>query len=173
MGQELTGRDKIIQDYHDSVEPLLTYLPWIRQHAGESAIKIYGEQGIAEHSLSFPVFDPTLMQFVREAGKSSLMDRNYRYVYSRNRLCSHDDERKLIARANWRTWDHLKGIFSWYILGGRVKAAVWSEGMREDIYGLVLEKMRDIAVSLENAKQADPFQNLADTDQSGENADGE
>ncbi len=45
--------------------------------------------------------------------------------------------------------------------------------MREDIYGLVLEKMRDIAVSLENAKQADPFKNLADTDQSGENADGE
>ena len=148
MGQTVTSRETILQEYHDCVEPLMTYLPWMEQHSAESLSVLYKEQGISEHSLSFPVYEGTLMQFIREAGKSSLMDRNYRYVYSRNRLGSHEDERLLIENATWRTWDHLKGILSWYVLGGRTKAVLWTEGARANIYSLVLRKMQAIALAL-------------------------
>nr|MCR4599068.1 hypothetical protein [Acetatifactor sp.] len=75
MGQE-QGREEIIQEYHDVVMPLLTYVPWLEEHAGETGAALYDDQGLSKHTLSFPVFDPALMQFVRECGKSSLMDRN-------------------------------------------------------------------------------------------------
>ena len=149
MGQEPTQREKIIKEYHDSVEPLLAYLPWLEQHSGETMRALYGEQGISEHSLSFPVYDATLLRFVKEVGKGSLMDRNYRYVYSRNHLTSHEDEMALIEKTSWRSWDQLKGILSWYVLGGRVKASLWSEGVKANIYLCVLRKMKAIAQGME------------------------
>ena len=105
------------------------------------------------NSLSFPVFDGTLMRFVKEVGKSSLMDRNYRYVYSRNHLKSHEDERRLIRMTSWRSWDQLKGILSWYVLGGRVKAVLWGEGVKSGIYLEVLRRMKEVAEGLEAAQE--------------------
>ena len=55
MGQEKTGREQIINEYHLSVEPLLRFIPWLEQHAGEMGRVMYGDEGISEHSLSFPV----------------------------------------------------------------------------------------------------------------------
>lgn len=72
------------------------------------------------------------------------MNRNYPYVYTRNRIRNHDDERKLIAGAGGRDWDMLCGILSKYVLGGRTKAALWSEAVEENLFFLVLEKMRKI-----------------------------
>ena len=149
MGQEPTQQEKIIAEFHEVVEPLLAYLPWLEQHAGESGSAIYGEQGISEHSLSFPVYDPTLMRFVKEASKTGLMDRNYRYVYSRNHIQSHEDERALILKTSWRSWEQLKGVLSFYVLGGRVKASLWSEGVKANVYLMVLKRMQEIAGSLE------------------------
>ncbi|MBP5282813.1 MAG: hypothetical protein J6Z22_09990 [Lachnospiraceae bacterium] len=149
MGQEPTGQEKIIAEFHEVAEPLLVYLPWLEQHAGQSGSEIFGGQGIAENSLCFPVYDATLMRFVKEVGKTSLMDRNYRYVYSRNHIQSHEDERALILRTNWRSWDQLKGVLSFYVLGGRVKASLWSEGVKANIYLMVLKRMQEIASSLE------------------------
>ena len=153
MGQEPTQREKIIKEYHETVEPFLSYVPWLEEHAGETGQVLFGEQGISTNSLSFPVFDGTLMRFVKEVGKSSLMDRNYRYVYSRNHLKSHEDERRLIRATNWRSWDQLKGILSWYVLGGRVKAALWGEGVKFGIYLEVLRKMKEVAEGLEAAQE--------------------
>ena len=144
MGQEPTQREKIIKEYHETVEPFLSYVPWLEEHAGETGQVLFGEQGISTNSLSFPVFDGTLMRFVKEVGKSSLMDRNYRYVYSRNHLKSHEDERRLIRATNWRSWDQLKGILSWYVLGGRVKAALWGEGVKSGISETTGERQIDI-----------------------------
>lgn len=149
MGQEPTQQEKIIAEFHEVAEPFLSYLPWFEQHAGEPGSELFEQQGISEHSLSFPVYDATLMRFVKEAGKSALMDRNYRYVYSRNHIQSHKDEYTLIERTTWRTWDQLKGILSYYVMGGRVRATLWSEGVKASIYLKVLRKMKEIAGSLE------------------------
>lgn len=136
---------RILEEYKQSVKPLLVYLPWLEQHSGRSAVSIYGSDGIKENSLSFPVYDSNLIRFVKEAEKTTLMDRNYRYVYSRNRLESHEDERLLIHKATWRDWDKLRGILSRYVLGGRTKAVLWSQAVKEDIFYLVLLQMKEIA----------------------------
>jgi len=153
MEQDAGMNEKIIREYHEAVEPLFRFWPWLEQHAGETGQTLFEEQGIAEHSLTFPVYDPMLTQFIREAGQSSLMDRNYPYVYSRNGLRDHADERALITKAGPEEWDQLRGILSRYVLGGRVKAMLWSEGVKACTYLLVLKRMKEIATGLEQENE--------------------
>lgn len=141
MEQDLEYRQKLVQEYKQEVLPLLRYLPWLKSNAGKPGSTSYRGQGEAEPSMSFPVYDSTLMSFVREAAKSPLMDRNYSYVYTRNRIKTHEDERRIIKAANWRDWNILRGILSKYVLGGRTKAVLWSQGVQENIFMLVLEQM--------------------------------
>ena len=144
MAVELEARQKIIDEYQQAVKPLMTFMPWLEQHSGKESYTVYGGEGIKEHSLSFPVYDGTLMNFVRQAAKTSLMDRNYRYVYTRNHLRNHEDERKAIQNATQKEWGILKGILSNYVMGGQVKGVLWSEAVREDIFYLVLLQMKKI-----------------------------
>lgn len=144
MEQNVDSRQRQIEGYKAIAEPLMKYLPWLEQNAGKSGSKSYQGQGVGKHSMSFPVYDSTLVGFVKEAAASSLMNRNYSYVYTRNRIKTHDDERRVIAAAELKDWDILCGILSKYVLGGRVRATMWSEALEENIFVLVLRQMRKI-----------------------------
>ncbi|MBO5336099.1 MAG: hypothetical protein J6A94_03090 [Lachnospiraceae bacterium] len=143
MEQNIEFRQQLVQEYKQNVMPLLRYLPWLEQTMGKNMSTLYSGQDMT-HSLSFPVYDGTLMNFVKEAAKSPLMDKNYKYIYTRNRIHNHDDERRIIKAAGWREWDVLCGILSKYVLEGRVKGVLWSEAVSEQIFYLVLKQMREI-----------------------------
>ena len=144
MEKKTEDRQQMVREYRNILEPLLRYLPWMEGNAGKAASRSYQGQGISRSSMSFPVYDATLLNFIREASNSALMDRNYSYVYTRNRIRSHDDERKVIAAAELKDWDILRGILSRYVLEGRTKAALWGEAVQENIFLLVLRQMRQI-----------------------------
>ncbi len=144
MEQVTEYRHQIIEEYKAAAAPLFRYISWLEKNSGKPGSTNYQGQGFTEHSMSFPVYDSTLMSFIKEASASELMDRNYSYVYTRKRIRTHDEERKLIAGAGIKEWESLKGILSKYVLGGRVKSALWSEGLQERIYLMVLEQMRKI-----------------------------
>lgn len=148
MEQDIDFRKRICDEYSSCVWPLMTYLPWFESHSGRETSTLFGSEGIKENSVSFPVYDATLMHFVRTVEKTTLMDRNYRYVYSRNHLDSHEAERIAIHKATWKEWGMLKGILSRYVMGGRTKGRLWSEAVREDIFLLVLLQMKEIAEGL-------------------------
>lgn len=143
MEQNMEYRQQMVQEYKQNIMPLLKYLPWLEQSVGKTVSTIYGGQNM-EHSITFPVYDGTLMNFVREASKSPLMDKNYHYVYSRNRIHDHNDERRIIKTAGWREWDVLRGILSKYVLEGRRKGVLWNEAVQEQIFYLVLKQMKEI-----------------------------
>lgn len=144
MEQEADFRKQIMEEYKTSVVPLLNYLPWLEQHSGQKMYSVYRGDGIQENSLSFPVYDGTLMRFLKQAEKTTLMDRNYRYVYTRNRIKTHEDERNLIQKATWRDWNNLRGILSKYVMGGRTKSVLWNEAVKEGIFLLTLKQMKEI-----------------------------
>ena len=146
MEQNIEYRQQLVREYKQMVSPLLAYLPWLIKNAGQPGSTAYRGDEYSEHStsFSFPVYDSTLMGFIREASKSPLMEKNYSYTYTRNRIQTHDDERRLIQAADIKDWDILRGILSKYVIGGRTKAMLWSEAVRENIFALVLEKMRGI-----------------------------
>lgn len=147
MEQSVEYRQKLIADYKEKSMPLLKYLPWFEQHKGQTASSIYSSSEMdsqAEQTLSFPVYNSTVMSFVRDAAKSPMMNRNYRYVYTRNHIQSHEDERKLIKQVDWKQWDSLMGILSYYVLGGRTKSNLWNEAVEADIFYAVLCRMKEI-----------------------------
>ncbi len=144
MMQVTEYRHKMIEEYKQAATPLFKYVPWLEKNSGRPGSTSYRGQGVTEHSMSFPVYDATLMSFIKEASTSSLMDRNYNYVFTRKNIKNHEQERKMIAAAGVKDWDTLRGILSKYVLGGRVRSILWSEGLQERIYLLVLEQMRKI-----------------------------
>jgi len=144
MEQGMEYRQQVIEGYKQTVMPLLKYLPWFERNAGRAASSVYSGDNLSSHSVSFPVYDSTVMNFVKEASKTTLMDKNYAYVYTRNRIHSHDDERRLIQKAGWKEWGLLCGILSKYVLGGVTRATLWNEAVKEDIFYLVLKQMREI-----------------------------
>ncbi len=137
-------RQNQINEIKKSVMPLLKYLPWIKKHSGVSASHNYKTDEMEGSTISFPVYDPTLMEFVKLAEKSDLMDKNYRYVYTRNRIKTYEDERNAIKKADINSFGVLRGILSKYIIDGHAKGILWSEAVKEDIFYLILKQMKSI-----------------------------
>lgn len=145
-------KEKMAQ-YRRDIAPLLRYLPWLKEATASSAMKMYkNEEHGSEGSLAFPVYDSTLLSFIKTATASSLMDRNYLYVYSRKNIKTPAQERDIISTCNYKSWDTLCGILSRYVLGGRTKGILWSQGVSEKIYCLILEKMNEIVTEWDSEK---------------------
>lgn len=134
----------LADQYKEALAPFLRYLPWFEEHAGKRTGSSYDGSLDGNNTMSFPVYDSTLLSFVKEASKSSFMDRNYAYIYSRRRIKTPEDERKAIKTATIREWDVLCGILSKYVLGGNTKAYLWTQAVQENIFYMILDKMREI-----------------------------
>ena len=133
-----------LADIRGDIEKLLKYIPWLESKSGESVQKVYSDNNLANTSVPFPVYDSTLLSFVNEANATSLMDKNYVYVYSHHFIRDVEDEKKAIDEAGVKDGDVLCGILSKYILSGMVKGNVWSLGVTEGIYLRVLKKMKSL-----------------------------
>ncbi len=144
MVDSVEYRQQIIAEYKEVVLPLFKYLPWMEQYSGKSVTTIYDGQEIGAETLRFPVYDGTLMNFVREASRTKLMDKNYIYVFTRNKLVTTEDVLERIQKSDWQQWDVLRGILSKYVLGGQTKGMLWNEAMREGIFYQVLKRMKEI-----------------------------
>lgn len=135
---------ELSEKYKAELTPLFRYLHWLEQNAGVDNSTSYdgGEQ--ASRTMSFPIFDSTLLSFVKEADKTSFMDKNYVYVYRRLGLKTPEDERRVIATAGIQEWNVLCGILTRYVRGGMTQSFLWKQGMSERIFYLLLAKMKEI-----------------------------
>ncbi|MBQ8592572.1 MAG: hypothetical protein IJ485_07490 [Lachnospiraceae bacterium] len=138
------SREELIEKYAPEVKKLLKYLPWLEAKSGCNVSSNYAGDGLAVHSMTFPVYDSTLLTFVREVKQSPLIDKNYAYVYTRNGISTPKDERKIIALVKLQDMHILWGIMSKYVLGGMTKSTVWSQGMEEGIFLALVKKMKEI-----------------------------
>lgn len=153
MFTENMTANQVLDIYKSDVEKLAKYLPWLEEKSGKVVADVFSGDGITEHSVPFPVYDGTLLSFVREAEKTAFMDRNYRYVYTRNRLMTKEDEKRFIESIDILKMDQLGGILSNYVLGGRTKAKLWSEGMNYGIFYDVVKKAKELVDFWTNASK--------------------
>ncbi len=142
MESENILADKLIKEYGRELEMLFAYIPYFSDKESTFAKNYDGAQG--EINLSFPVYDSVLLDFVKKASKTKLMNRNYPYVYSRHRIRTHEDERKFIEKSTIRDADDLRGLMSKYIIEGMHRGPAWAEGAREGIYLGVLQKFKEL-----------------------------
>lgn len=141
--EEIAYRQQVVNEYRPDVEKLARYLPWLESKVGGSVHQNYAGSGIEENSISFPVYDSTLLSFVKEAQRTKLMDRNYRYIYSRHRIRTVQDELQAIERTTIREMDVLKGILSKYVMEGMTKGRVWSEAVEKGLFLKVIRQMKE------------------------------
>lgn len=141
--EDIAYRKQIVEEYRPDVQRLIRYIPWLMEKAGKSVSETFEGSGIKEHSVTFPVYDGTLMSFVKDVQRTKLLDCNYVYVYSRNQIHSAEDEKRLIDRCGITQMHTLGGILSKYIMGGMTKGRLWSEGVQNGVLLAVVEKMKE------------------------------
>lgn len=161
--EDIAYRQQLVNEYRPDVEKLARYLPWLESKRGTSVQQSYSGSGVEVNSISFPVYDSTLMSFVKEAQRTKLMDRNYRYVYSRCRIRTQQDELRIIEKCSIQEMDVLKGILSKYVMEGMTKGRMWSEAVEKGVFLHVLKKMKanldfwdaPVQTRVVNVKEAD------------------
>lgn len=141
--EDIEYRRRVVQEYKPDVEALIRYLPWLEEKAGRDVSETFSGSGIAEHSVTFPVYDSMLLNFVKTVQRTNLLDRNYRYIYSRYGIVSPEDEQRAISRSDIAQMDVLKGILSKYVMGGMTKGRMWTEAVEKRIFLNVVKKMKE------------------------------
>ena len=140
-GQEEKVSEKIRNQYMSDVDSLMRFIPWFDKVQGKPVSHYYDGNG--EYKLiQIPVFDSNLLDFVKTAGKTALVDRNYPYVYTRYRLKTAEDELKAVGNAHLKDIDVLKAVLSKYVLGGRSKAVMWREAVDNGVFAAVLKRLK-------------------------------
>lgn len=137
-------REINLLEFRDDVKKLNRYAEWLESKRGIKVSKIYDDNSLSASTVSFPVYENTLLNFVNEASKTGLMDTNYQYVYSELAIRNHEDERRVIAEANIKNANVLCGILSKYVLGGMTKGILWNEAVEEGIFFLAVVKMKEL-----------------------------
>lgn len=148
MENEKLSVEQLISEYKDDVSKLIRYIPWLESKTGKEVASSYlgdhSGDSSGSSSLAFPVYDGTLMSFVKQAKNTKLINHNYAYSFSRYHLRTTEDELKAIEKATVKEFDLLKGIFSKYILLGMTKSRIWIEGVEDKIFLKLLLKMKEI-----------------------------
>ncbi len=135
--------EDILARYTDDVAVLAPYIPWLKEHTKQQVAESYSNSELS-NSMPFPVYDSTLLSFVKQAQQTGMMDRNYHYVYTRNHIRNYQDELKFIENAEITDMDDLAGLLSRYILEGMTKGAVWAEGVYTGVLYALVFKMDDL-----------------------------
>lgn len=138
------SRDEIIICYKDDVAKLMKYLSWLENKSGSVTSGLYSGEGIDKSSMAVPVYDSTLLSFVREIKTTDFINRNYVYTYSRYRMKTAADELRVIEACSLQDIMVLGDILSKYVLRGDVKGAVWSEGVQNGVFLAVLLKLKEL-----------------------------
>lgn len=138
------SREEIIEKFKPTIEYLVRYIPWLEKQTGQTVSHSYKGEGEVKQSFSIPVYDGTLLSFINDVSMTNYMDKNYQYVYTRNRLKTFEDEWKAIDRADIMHMGVLCGIMSRYVLGGMTKSIYWKNGVEYEIFLRVLKKTREI-----------------------------
>ncbi len=141
--EDIAYRKQVVSEYKPDVERLIRYLPWLEEKAGSEVASTFSDSGIGENSISFPVYDSTLLSFIKDVQRTKLLDRNYPYIYSRYNIRNVQDELRVIVGADITHMDILKGILSKYVMGGMTKGKLWTEAVHNRVFWYVIRKMKE------------------------------
>lgn len=142
-GQEVSLRERIVTDYRADLERLLKFLPYLDKKSGKDVQSFYdGDQTF--ESIPVPVYDSTLLSFVKEVKKTKFYFRNYPYTYRKYHLNTPADERKIMENAVLRDIDIFRSIISKYVIEGQTKSVMWTRAVDERIFVTALDSMHKL-----------------------------
>ena len=126
------------------LEPLFAYIPFLKQKEGANTRMLLEGDDAPKDSLPVPVYDSTVLKFVKEAQKTGLFTRNYVYAYKKMNIYSPRDERLAVSGAKFGDIDGVIAIMAKYILGGQTRGVMWAEAVEEGIWLHCLLKLKEL-----------------------------
>ena len=75
--------EDIVLRYRPELDKITPYLGWLKDNVKTDVATRYSNSDLK--SIPFPVYNSNLLAFVKACQTTNLLDRNYVYVYSRNR----------------------------------------------------------------------------------------
>lgn len=141
---DIDTRKNLIKQYQPDAKRLVRYISWLETKRGGEVMKSFEGEGVEKTAFTFPVYDTTLLSFIKTARETQFMTRNYQYVYNRNRIKNTEQEKTAVAGATLRDIGLLSGIFSRYVLGGMTKSVLWAQGVESGVFLEILYKLREI-----------------------------
>jgi len=144
MENENIYRQELMNRYRRSMEGLFRYLPWLEEKSGEKMVHTYQGDNMPQCSVAIPVYDGTLLSFVKEMNATGLMDRNYVYVFSRYGIHTEQDELRMIERTELKEIEVIFGIMAKYVLGGMTRGILWSKAIENGVFYHGLKRIKEL-----------------------------
>ena len=143
--EERADIEETVAKYAPDVDKLVAYVPWLEEKYGLEVKKTFDNPDVVAGSMPFPVYDSYMMEFIRTAENTGFMDPNHIYTFSRNKLKTDADIELFISNCDsLKDLKDLGNIVAKYVMGGRTKSRLWSEGVKSGILLSAITKMRDI-----------------------------
>lgn len=136
--------ENIVSEYKETVEELCKFLPWLERRSAGEVMSIYDPNRESSFTMGIPIYDGTLLRFVKYLETTKFMNKNYEYVYRRNGMRDSKDELRMIQRVGIQQIDVLGAILSKYTLKGKVKGVVWKEGMDNGVFLATVKKLKEL-----------------------------
>ncbi len=133
-----------VEMYREDIESLVKYLPWLESKNKKDLSSTYTPREGGEHSLRVPVYDSTLLGFIKAAQKTKFIDRNYVYIYHRKRMNTVEDELKMIRETQIMEIENLGAVLSKYVILGMSKSVMWNEGVSNGVFYAIVSKMKEL-----------------------------
>lgn len=141
MENDKAFRTQKIEEYRGYFDPFFRFIPWLQERMGRKQERLYDGSDVS-HSMSIPVYDGTLLNFVKGMQATGMMDRNYPYVYSRHNMVTAADEIAQINNTSLKDLDVIIGIISKYVLGGMTRGKVWTDAVEEGVFYHALVRLK-------------------------------
>lgn len=129
---------------YEKLSPLFAYIPYLKEKEGAKTHSILSGDAAPKDSVPVPVYDSTVLAFVKEAQRTGLMDRNYVYAYGKMNATTPSDERLAISDAKFTDIDGVLAILTKYVLTGMTKGSMWSIAVEEGIWLHCLLKIKEL-----------------------------
>lgn len=144
MEKENLYRKELIDKYRRTMGNMFRYLPWLEERSGEKMVRNYQGSDMPQRSITIPVYDSTLLNFVKEMNATGLMDRNYVYIFSRNKIRTEQDELRMIDKSELKDIENILGIMAKYVLGGMTKGVLWSRAVENGVFYHGLKRIKEL-----------------------------
>lgn len=142
---EKAGITEKIETYREDIETLVKFLPWLEAKNRQNISSSYLPEGAeGAHAFHVPVYDSTLLNFVKVFQQTKFMNRNYIYLYHRKRIKTAEDELKVIADTQIMEIETLGDILSNYVIRGMSKSVMWNDGVSKGIFYAAVSRMKEL-----------------------------
>ena len=142
MEQDKPGIAEVVNNYKEDVVKLCKYLNYLEVKQGEKMYRNYENQETP--TMKFPVYDSTLLSFIKVAQTTKFINKNYVYTLSKKKLKTPEDEIKFIKSAQIMDMQALGDILSKYVLKGMTKGTLWSEGVSSGVFYYLVKQMKEL-----------------------------